>query len=192
MLGCVVRPGIRIGKESAFTLGIVIGILPVMNGEQHEIIPLTDVQSHDRAMSLPIADVVRELVAMLGATTVAAITGVSETRAVNQWMHDRSPQKPHVLRFALQIANMISGVDHESVQAWFQGSNPRLDDAIPALMLRNRPLADVQAQLVAAARSFASRPENTPRKHKDSTTELRGSDDDPPSQFALERSPALE
>lgn len=103
--------------------------------------------------------VVAELVALLGATTVAVIGGVTETRAVQQWTAGREPQRAHVLRFALQIARMIAGADgdHQTVRAWFAGSNPRLDDAIPALLLRSEPLEKVQAPLMKAARAFAAR-----------------------------------
>lgn len=121
--------------------------------------PLTDLDSHEHAMSLPMAEVVSELISLLGATTVAVIGGVTETRAVQQWTIGREPQRGHVLRFALQIARMIAGADgdHETVRAWFAGSNPRLDDAIPALLLRSEPLEKVQVQLVKAARAFAAR-----------------------------------
>lgn len=122
-------------------------------------LPLTDMHAHERAMSLPIGEVVTELVAMLGATTVAVIGGVTETRAVQQWMTGREPQRQHVLRFALQIARMLASAEgnHEMVRAWFQGSNPRLDDAIPSLLLRSEPLEDIQGPLVKAARAFAAR-----------------------------------
>ncbi|HET9097929.1 MAG TPA: hypothetical protein VFN37_14800 [Candidatus Baltobacteraceae bacterium] len=121
--------------------------------------PLTDLSAHEHAMSLPMSEVVGELVALLGATTVAVIGGVTETRAVQQWTAGREPQRGHVLRFALQIARMIAGVDgdNETVRAWFGGSNPRLGDAIPALLLRSEPLEKVQAPLMKAARAFAGR-----------------------------------
>jgi hypothetical protein len=138
---------------------IFLGILGVMSSEGafHET-PRSDVDSHDRAMTLPIGTVVRELVDLLGATTVAVIGGVQETRAVQQWMADREPQRPHVLRFALQIALMIATPgDGHTVQAWFHGSNPRLDDHVPMLLLRDRPLNEIQASLAAAARAFALR-----------------------------------
>lgn len=114
-------------------------------------------------MTLPIGEVVAELVAILGATTVAVIGGVTETRAVQQWMIGREPQRQHVLRFALQIARMLAAEDgsHEMLRAWFQGCNPRLDDAIPALLLRSEPLEKVQGPLVKAARSFAARKEES-------------------------------
>ena len=118
----------------------------------------TDLEAHDRAMELPIAEVVGELVDLLGATTVAVIGGVTETRAVQQWMADREPQRPHVLRFALQIALMISSrADRKIAQAWFHGSNPRLDDRAPMMLLRAKDLDEVQSDMLEAARAFARR-----------------------------------
>jgi len=109
-------------------------------------------------MSAPMGQIVRELSDLLGATTVAAIGGVSETRAVQQWMGDRAPQRPHVLRFALQLATMIgASADKQVLRAWFQGGNPHLGDAAPLTLLRDQPLEAVQGPLLAAARSFASR-----------------------------------
>lgn len=121
--------------------------------------PLNDLEAHKHAMAAPIAQVVSELVGILGATTVAVIGGVMETRAVHQWKLGRAPQRQHVLRFALQIARMIGSVEdnYESVRAWFQGSNPRLNDGIPALMLRDERLENIQAGLMQAARAFADR-----------------------------------
>ncbi|GAC1400737.1 MAG: hypothetical protein NVS2B8_21880 [Vulcanimicrobiaceae bacterium] len=117
-----------------------------------------DNDAHAHAMSLPISDVVRELVDLLGATTVAVIGGVTETRAVQQWMSGREPQRQHLLRFTLQIATMIAtAVDREVAQAWFHGSNPRLGDQAPMFVLRNEPLAEVQGKLLEAARAFAKR-----------------------------------
>ncbi len=109
-------------------------------------------------MSIPIAHVVAELVDLLGATTVAVIGGVGETRAVQRWLTDREPQRPHVLRFALQIGLMIaSSTDREIARAWFHGSNPALGDQSPMLVLRNQPLQEVQVHVLAAARAFARR-----------------------------------
>lgn len=109
-------------------------------------------------MSLPIEAVVKELVDLLGATTVALIGGVSETRAVAQWATGRAPQRPNVLRFALQVASMIVDArDPDVVRAWFHGSNPYLADRTPAFVLRDEPLHEVQGEIMAAARSFAAR-----------------------------------
>ncbi|HET9343991.1 MAG TPA: hypothetical protein VFO25_13870 [Candidatus Eremiobacteraceae bacterium] len=119
---------------------------------------LSDVDAHGHAMEIPIQAVVSELIDRLGAPLVAVIGGVRETRAVLQWTNSRTPQRPNVLRFALQLATMIAGMsDVEMARAWFEGSNPQLDDAVPALILRDHPLAEIQANLMAAARSFALR-----------------------------------
>ena len=118
----------------------------------------SDINSHDHVTGLPIRQVVSELVGLLGATTVAVIGGVKETRAVQQWLTDREPQRPHVLRFALQIALMLTNhADREFAHAWFHSANPRLDDRIPMILLRDLPLDEVQRPLLTAARAFAIR-----------------------------------
>ncbi len=67
-----------------------------------------------------------------GASTVAVIGGVNETRAVQQWMSEREPQRQDALRFALQLATMIATSGNpERARAWFAGSNPHLDDKCP-------------------------------------------------------------
>lgn len=119
---------------------------------------LSDVNAHRHAIEIPIAEVVRELVDLLGATTVASIGDVKETRAVQAWLTERKPQRPHILRFALQLATMIAGAsDREMAIAWFHGCNPSLDDRVPIVMLRDEPLETVQAPLLNAARAFAAR-----------------------------------
>jgi hypothetical protein len=124
---------------------------------------LNDFESHNHATSIPIKQVVRELVELLGPTLVAAIGGVNETRAVAQWMGDREPQRPHVLRFALQLAGiMVQAGDGTIARSWFQASNPYLDDRSPVMLLRHQPLEEIQAKLMGAARGFASRDDITP------------------------------
>lgn len=118
-----------------------------------------EIRAHEYAIASDIRTVVRELVDALGATMVAAIGGVSETRAVKQWMTDREPQRPHALRFALQLAWVICEKgDRNTARAWFQALNPHLNDAVPLLLLRERPLPDIQGPLMSAARAFMPRP----------------------------------
>jgi hypothetical protein len=117
-----------------------------------------DIDAHDYVMGLPITQVVSELADILGATTVAVIGGVQETRAVQQWIAGREPQRAHTLRFALQIAVMLSSyADREFAIAWFHGSNPRLGDRAPMFLLRDQALHEVQGPLLNAAREFAKR-----------------------------------
>jgi hypothetical protein len=123
----------------------------------------SDLDAHDYVVSLPIREVVRELVQVLGSTTVAAIGGVKETRAVQQWTVDREPQRPHVLRFALQLALMLtSRADREFTQAWFHAANPRVEDRIPMLVLRDLPLGPNPATLTERRTRFLSRATTKP------------------------------
>ncbi|MBV8433289.1 MAG: hypothetical protein JO029_03305 [Candidatus Eremiobacteraeota bacterium] len=118
---------------------------------------LRDVDAHSHVISAPIGRVVKELVDLLGPTLVATIGGVNETRAVTQWLDERKPQRPQVLRFALQLALMVGTVgDVAMIRAWFQGSNPHLNDRSPAILLRSRQLEEIQESLMSAARAFAA------------------------------------
>ncbi len=125
----------------------------------HEPGILEATDAHNEAMTLPMPSVVERLTELLGATTVAAIAGVKETRAVQQWMlGEREPQRPNVLRFALQLAMMIATVASRDVaRAWFYGANPYLDDRTPLVLLRDDGLESVQGPLMQAARAFAAR-----------------------------------
>lgn len=115
-------------------------------------------------MSIPIQDAVRELVDLLGLTLVATIGGVQETRAVTQWMGEREPQRPHVLRFALQLAQLIADArGSNSAKAWFMGSNPHLGDRAPVMVLRVESLEDAQSLLMYAAREFILQGESQSR-----------------------------
>lgn len=116
-------------------------------------------EAHTQAMSLPISEIVAKLLELLDATTIAVIGGVQETRAVHGWLNGREPQRPQVLRFALQLASMLAVPDAEICKAWFHGSNPHLNDRVPMIMLRDGPLPEVQGELLAAARLFAARPQ---------------------------------
>jgi hypothetical protein len=121
---------------------------------------LTASEAHNEVMSMSMTEVIHQLGDLLGATTVAVIGGVKETRAVQQWLSgERDPQRPHVLRFALQIALMISSLSsRDHARAWFQGANPLLGDRVPLVLLRDEPLESIQVPVMAAARAFAARP----------------------------------
>jgi hypothetical protein len=95
---------------------------------------------------------------LLGASLVASIGGVKETRAVAQWARGRSPQRESELRCALQVAAMIAANRHAHLaKAWFQASNPHLDDKTPIAIFQDGEMADYQRRLMNAARAFAAR-----------------------------------
>ncbi len=119
---------------------------------------LSDVEAFNHAVTLDAHGVVRELVELLGLTAVAVLGDVGETRSVQRWMEDREPRRANELRFALQLALMLtSRADVSIARSWFQATNPQLGDRAPIFMLRDRPLRDVEGPLLEAARSFAGR-----------------------------------
>lgn len=106
------------------------------------------------------ADLVSQLTEQLGASLVAYVAGVRETRAVRQWAggaRQPSPQAARRLRLAFQAAGMITeaGNPPTIVQAWFQGLNPHLEDVAPARTIRDQDPDTIGADLLAAARTFA-------------------------------------
>lgn len=130
--------------------------IPQQRPNGHVTHPLDANESLNTAMSLGIPEVAGTLVELLGATDVAALGGVRETRAVQQWMDgERQPQRPNTLRFALQLSLMISTLaTRELARAWFHGSNPNLNDRTPLAVLRDDPLEEAQVPLMVAVRSF--------------------------------------
>jgi len=106
------------------------------------------------------ADIVGRLREVLGASLVAYLGGVKETRAVAQWAAgQRRPSSAVMtrLRTAYQVTALLGGVDSAGVvQAWFQGMNPDLEDMSPARVLREQLLDQAGPAVITAARSFAA------------------------------------
>jgi hypothetical protein len=119
---------------------------------------LSDVDAHLYVISKRIDEVVQALVELLGASLVAHIGGVKETRAVAQWTRGRTPQRESELRCALQIAAMIATLrEGHLAKAWFEASNPHLDDKTPIAIFRDGEMAQYQRRMMHAARTFAAR-----------------------------------
>lgn len=119
-----------------------------------------DLRAHQDAVSLPVAEVVSRLQDVLGATMVAYLGEVGDTRAVAQWATgDRGPGDAATsrLRVAYQAVALLGGQgSQEVVQAWFWGEHPQLEDTAPARVLREQPLADAGPAVIAAARAFTT------------------------------------
>ena len=114
-------------------------------------------RAHQRATD-EFPHVVDRLRDLVGATLVAYLGGVRETRAVTQWAEQRRtpPEKTQQrLRRALHAAEILSDRDDAGVvRAWFQGMNPELGDIAPARLLRDGPSDEAGPAVLAAARSF--------------------------------------
>ncbi len=114
----------------------------------------------DEPYRLPIKNVVRELVDLLGRKTVAYFTGLSSVREVGSWLSDdgSAPRENReaVLRSALQAARYIADLESaDSAAAWFVGTNSRFDFESPASILRDRGTAG-RTDVVRAARAFVA------------------------------------
>jgi hypothetical protein len=106
--------------------------------------------------------IVEALVGYVGAQLVAYIGGVSETRAVRQWIageREAHPSTRSKLQLALNIAGLLDQAgEGDAIEAWFQGLNPSLDDHAPAELLRDAEgtkLTSTGRRILAAAREFA-------------------------------------
>ena len=117
-------------------------------------------RAYRESVALDTAEIVTRLRDILGATLVAYLGEVKETRAVAQWAAGvRTPSTATVtrLRTAYHAAAMLREKDTAGVvQAWFQGLNPQLDDTSPARALREQDLDTVGPAVIAAARAFAA------------------------------------
>jgi hypothetical protein len=117
--------------------------------------------AYQRAHEGEFADMVTQLVDLLGVQLVAIIGGVTDGRRVRDWKSGtrdpKDPQSEPTLRFALQLAIIVTRNRTRSpriAQAWFQGGNPILGYESPAVVLRDGLLNDIRPKLIDAARSF--------------------------------------
>jgi hypothetical protein len=98
---------------------------------------------------------------MLGATLVAYLGEVKETRSVAQWAAGvRTSSNAIVIRLwtAYHAAAMLREKDSAGVvQAWFQGLNPQLGDAAPSRALREQDLPTVGPAVIAFTIYFDGR-----------------------------------
>lgn len=103
---------------------------------------------------MPIADVVKALVNVLGSRDVAVIAGVKKTSEVRSWINGlATPHCEERLRYALEAVIVLLEEGPEIARAWFVGTNRYFDQKPPVLILREGP-DDIGADVVAAARAF--------------------------------------
>jgi hypothetical protein len=114
---------------------------------------------HQEPDQLTAAEIVSGLREILGARLVAYIGHVSSTLAVGEWANgakEPSAEALDRLRTAYSIATLLREREGAAtVQSWFQGMNPELNDQAPARVLRDQPINVVALDVKAAARSFA-------------------------------------
>lgn len=96
-----------------------------------------------------LAERVGYLSRVLGEVVTAAIAGVDDARLVEAWSHGLPIEEEHArrsMRAAYRVAKLLgASLSEPSVQAWFMGMNPHLDDRSPVEVLREDPDQVVQA-----------------------------------------------
>lgn len=116
-------------------------------------------RAHNEAVTFTLPEIVSHLREILGARLVAYIGNVKSTRPVGEWADGlRTPGGVDAdrLRAAFQIAALLRETEGPAtVQSWFKGMNPELDDASPARVLREEAPEEGGPRVMKAARSFA-------------------------------------
>ena len=125
--------------------------------------PVLDVEAIERdSTAAPISDVVAYLQEHLGAPSVAYLAGLKDTQMLRRWKDGTDPQSltKRRLRCAYQATRMlVESFDDETADAWFFGSNSKLDDEAPARVLRLARSFDDMRLIVPAAKAFTRAPE---------------------------------
>lgn len=85
-----------------------------------------DLAAHREALRLPIPEIVRQFVSLIGRKLTAYVGGVRDVRAVDRWikgseLYGDAEQR---LRFAFQLVRMLAEKEDPTViQSWLTGLN---------------------------------------------------------------------
>jgi hypothetical protein len=113
------------------------------------------IQAHREAMRVSPAEGATALRDVLTPRLAAYVTGVDATRTVARWAQGETARlrADHAicLRAAYEIVRLLASAHEspETIQAWFLGMNPVLDDRSPARALREGDHAGARAAAVA-------------------------------------------
>jgi hypothetical protein len=110
----------------------------------------------------PLPEVVEYLQEHLGGPAVAYLAGLKDTQMLRRWRDGTEPQgvTKWRLRAAYHAGRMlVEAFDDETTEAWFFGSNTKLDDEAPARVLRMAQSPDDLRLIVPAAKAFTRAPE---------------------------------
>ena len=118
---------------------------------------VTRTEAHTDAMRKNLRDLVADLIASLGPTTVQAMTGTKDRSMPASWARESGPRPRKVtedqLRLGYRVLVMLRDSDGPRVaSAWMSGANPRLGEDAPITAIRELRAAEV----VGAAEAFAN------------------------------------
>jgi len=116
-----------------------------------------DLPAHREALRLPIPEIVKQLVGVIGRKLTAYAGGVCDVRAVDRWIEGGEVYRDaeQRLKFAFQLVRMLAEKEDPTViQSWLTGLNPELGDRVPLRLMRENDLETVAPELMGAARAF--------------------------------------
>lgn len=108
--------------------------------------------------TVAISQMAKYLSEHLGQSATAYLAGLKNPRMVSNWIKGAEPnQFTRVrIRSAYTAARMVmEAYGDETAEAWFFGSNSRLNDDAPAWILRHAESLDDLRFIVPAAKAFA-------------------------------------
>ncbi|MFP3464746.1 hypothetical protein [Leifsonia sp. SIMBA_070] len=109
---------------------------------------ITSVTQHAEAARLGPHDLARILVAGLGPTLVAAMTGSKDRKLPSKWARPDGPEPGDDFQRRLQFGHrawtaLVLNENEHVARAWFIGGNPLLGEATPITAIREDRGADV-------------------------------------------------
>ena len=111
------------------------------------------------AATTPLHKVVEFLRDNLGQKFTAYISGLNDPKEVGAWIKKAVNPRPPAdmrLRYAYRVVRMIlQAYGSETAKVWLFGTNSRLRDEAPALLLRHAKIPDDLKDIVPVARAFA-------------------------------------
>jgi hypothetical protein len=116
-----------------------------------------DLAAHREAIRLPVPEIVKRLVGLIGRKLTAYVGAVQDVRAVDRWMKggELYGDAEQRLRFAFQLVRMLAEREDPTViQSWLTGLNPELGDRVPLRLMRENDLEIVAPEIMGAARAF--------------------------------------
>lgn len=116
-------------------------------------------RAYEDSVRLPFPEVVSGLREMLGVRLVAYIGGVKSARSVSTWAEGTGAPGEvdrERLRHAFHAAALLrEQYDATTVQSWFKGMNPSLNDDAPAHVLCQADPLKGARDVIAVAKAFA-------------------------------------
>lgn len=121
--------------------------------------PRPGLRAYQDSILLSFPELVSQLRDILGVKLVAYIGGVKSSRQVSTWadgVGEPGASDQERLRHAFHAASLLrERYDVTTVQSWFKGINPTLNDEAPAQRLRDGDPVTGPRAVIAAAKAFA-------------------------------------